>query len=142
MDAVNDFLAYQESVKPIFDAAGGSSTLYSQVRYVAADSIEFSPMKGRDVAVLSMIVMGDQQATGSPKEFELYTKDGMERIATTKYDGVPHWGKQNWATADELAAVYGADAYVAFEKVRAAMDPKGLFLNAYMRDRGFGPAGI
>ena len=52
--AVRDFLAYQESVKALHDDARG--TLYSQVRYVKADSIAMSPMHGRDVAVLSMIV--------------------------------------------------------------------------------------
>ena len=65
----------------------------------------------------------------------------MERIATAKYEGVPHWGKQNWATAGDLASFYGDETYTAFEELRAAMDPHGLFLNEYMRERGFGPSG-
>ena len=59
-------------------AAGDTTTaLYSQVRYVAADDVPLSPMRGRDVAVLSMIVQGDEDATGSADAFELFCKEGV-----------------------------------------------------------------
>ena len=83
--AVTDFIAYQDSVRDAFEAmmAAAEDTttaLYSQVRYVKADDILLSPMRGRDVAVLSMIVEGDQNATGSAEAFELFCKDGVRMI--------------------------------------------------------------
>jgi hypothetical protein len=80
--AVKDFLAYQDGARATFEAmmaaAGDTTTaLYSQVRYVAADDVPLSPMRGRDVAVLSMIVQGDEDATGSADAFELFCKEGV-----------------------------------------------------------------
>jgi hypothetical protein len=60
---------------------------------VAADDITMSPVHGRDVAVLSMIVMGDKNKTAPASLFALYAQ-GLENITTTKYEGVPHWGKK------------------------------------------------
>jgi hypothetical protein len=51
---------------------------------VAADDIPLSPMRGRSVAVLSMIAMGDKNRTAPSKLFSLYAK-AMEDIATSKY---------------------------------------------------------
>lgn len=52
-----------------------------------------SPVRGRDVAVLSMIVMGDKNHTAPSSLFALYAQ-GLENITSTKYEGVPHWGKK------------------------------------------------
>lgn len=133
--AVRDFLAYQKTVEPLHHDRRG--TLYSQVRYVAADDITLSPVRGRDVAVLSMIVMGDKNETAPPLSFALYAS-GMEKICAERYEGVPHWGKKNWATKDALLPFYGKDAWDAFDDVRRELDPAGVFLNEYLMDRGIG----
>jgi hypothetical protein len=44
----------------------------------------------------------------------------------------------NWATKDELLNFYGAEAWNSFETARTNMDPAGMFLNPYLRDRGIG----
>ena len=80
--AVTAFIAYQDGVRGEFEsmmAAQNDTTtaLYSQVRYVKADDIPLSPMRGRDVAVLSMIVEGDEDATGSAGAVELFSRDGV-----------------------------------------------------------------
>ena len=67
--------------------------LLAQVRYVAADDITLSPVRGRGVAVLSMIAMGDKDRTAPAELFALYAQ-GLENITKTKYQGVPHWGKK------------------------------------------------
>ena len=50
-----------------------STSLYTQVRYVA-DDIPLSPVRGRDVAVLSMIAIGDENASAPAQLFELYAR--------------------------------------------------------------------
>jgi FAD/FMN-containing dehydrogenase len=64
----------------------------------------------------------------------------LENITASAYGGVPHWGKKNWATGTQLQAAYGSEAWSAFEAQRVAVDPRGRFLNQYLRDRGIGLA--
>ena len=56
----------------------------------------------------------------------------------SEYNGVPHWGKKNWATYSDLLPFYGTEAFGAFEALRSSLDPTGIFLNDYLRDRGVG----
>jgi FAD/FMN-containing dehydrogenase len=138
LDAVLDFLAYQDAVRPLLPAdVDPSVSLFSQVRYLAADDIPLSPARGRATAVLSMIALGNKNMTAAPELFALYAH-GLEEICATKYQGVPHWGKKNWATEEELVSFYGADAWNNFEELRSQIDPKGMFLNSYLRGRGVG----
>jgi hypothetical protein len=48
-----------------------------------------------------------------------------------RHDGRPHWGKMHTRSASELAALY--PHWEDFRRVRAALDPDGLFLNGYLR---------
>ena len=48
-----------------------------------------------------------------------------------RYQGRPHWGKMHTRTADELAALY--PRWNDFCRVRATLDPQGIFLNNYLR---------
>jgi L-gulonolactone oxidase len=136
VDAVNEFIAFQDSIRDQLPP-GAENLLYCQVRYVAADDITLSPVRGRDVAVMSMIVMGDKNQTAPASLFALFAQ-GMENITTSSYNGVPHWGKKNWATASDLEAFYGEDALAAFESFRSVLDPTGMFLNDYLTTRGIG----
>lgn len=112
-------------------------SLFTGMRYGLRDDISYlSPMSGRDIAVISNIVLGTPNVTGPPDEFALFGR-GLERIAG-KYAGRPHWGKMNWATAEDLAPVY--PDFDRFKEVRAKLDPKGMFLNNYLRRvLGLGP---
>lgn len=133
VDAVNDFIDYQNEVQHLYHGLGGQ--LYTQVRYVHADDITLSPMNGRNISVISMVVIGDQSHTANTHTFALYAK-GLERITREKYDGVPHWGKKNWANESTLTPFYTTSHFDTFNRVREAMDPEGRLLNSYLTQRG------
>jgi L-gulonolactone oxidase len=129
-EAIDQFRKFQASVLPQHN---GSISLFTGVRYVQADDILLSPQHGRDNAVISFIVMGDSKTqTGDFGEFSRYAQH-LEDLTTKKFNGRPHWGKMNWATADTLAPSYGSDAWARFQKVRAAVDPTGMFANDYLQ---------
>ena len=48
-----------------------------------------------------------------------------------RYQGRPHWGKMHTRTAVELAALY--PRWHDFQRIRAELDPQGIFLNSYLR---------
>jgi FAD/FMN-containing dehydrogenase len=48
-----------------------------------------------------------------------------------RYQGRPHWGKLHTRTAQELDALY--PRWHDFRRIRAALDPNGVFLNDYLR---------
>ncbi|HUY78924.1 MAG TPA: D-arabinono-1,4-lactone oxidase, partial [Ktedonobacterales bacterium] len=48
-----------------------------------------------------------------------------------QYNGRPHWGKLHTQDAASLRALY--PHYDDFRRVRATLDPQGLFLNDYLR---------
>ncbi len=126
IDIITDFIAFQESVQAQHNAQWG---LFTGVRYVNADDIWLSPFYQRATAVVSMIVLGTATETGSPAEVSLYDR-GLEDLAFSKYQGRPHPGKNNYFTAAMMEKVY--PQLRAFEKLRAELDPTGLFLNAYL----------
>ena len=74
----------------------------------------------------------------TPTSLKLETICGGLGGAGSKYNGVPHWGKKNWASREDLLPFYGQAAFDAFEALRAPLDPTGIFLNDYLRDRGVG----
>jgi L-gulonolactone oxidase len=127
--AIRDFMAFQDSVQDQHDDSACS--LFTNIRYVAADDIPVSPMLNRDIAVLSFICLGDKDSTGSPVEFERYAR-GLENLTSEKYEGVPHWGKQNYATEEDLEKFYDFEGFKSFRK---RLDEGGVFLNDYTRDR-------
>lgn len=132
---VADFRAFQDSVANESECRVGSTSggqpcaLFTGVRYGKQDEMWMSQMYGRDIAVVSTIVLGTATVAGPQAEFALYAKS-LEKIAG-KYGGRPHWGKMNWATVTDLQPQYPRfDAFVA---LRAAVDPNGMFLNRYLR---------
>lgn len=48
-----------------------------------------------------------------------------------EFDGRPHWGKEHSLGAADLSACY--PRFGDFQTVRTAVDPRGLFLNKYLR---------
>jgi len=47
-----------------------------------------------------------------------------------RYQGRPHWGKIHTRTSEELAELY--PRWLDFRRVRATLDPEGMFLNGYL----------
>ncbi|CAN0050838.1 unnamed protein product [Ectocarpus fasciculatus] len=130
ISAVNDFVAYMDTVKDKHDP---SIYLSAMIRYVAADDITISPMHGRNTSVMSFIVLGDQESTGNQTEFEMYAR-GLEDLTEAKYDSRPHWGKVNYADYKYLQGAFG-DYYTDFKRVMEKMDPSGIFRNDYLLQR-------
>lgn len=135
IDAIKEFREFQDSVRKEHNS---SIRLFTGVRYVAADDIVLSPQTGKDGgrnnAVISMIVMGNSpNITGDPTEFARYAQR-LEQICQEKYDGRPHWGKQNWANSTSLQHSYNQN-WDTFVDLRKSLDPKGMFLNSYLENR-------
>ena len=82
-----------DSVKHLHDDKVQISTM---LRYVAADEMMLSPCTGRDTAVMSFIVVGDEEASGDQGEFSMYAH-GLQALTEKEYSGRPHWGKVNYA---------------------------------------------
>jgi FAD-linked oxidoreductase len=93
-----------------------------ECRFVHGDDIWLSTAYGRDSAYIAV-----HMYRGMPyQEYFL----GIEEILT-RYDGRPHWGKHHTRDAAYLAAHY--PHWDDFRRVRAALDPQGIFLNDYLR---------
>ena len=132
VDAVHEFIALMN--EPFLkDTHDPSVYLSVMVRYIKADDIALSPMRGRDSAVLSIIVVGDGETTGDQAEFDRYAQT-LEALCQREYEGRPHWGKRNSAKKDYISRAY-TDGYDEFVAVRAAMDPDHLFSNDYLDQR-------
>ncbi len=98
-----------------------------EVRVSAADDIALSTAHGRDSAWIACHVY-------KGTSYETYFQ-GVETIMND-YDGRPHWGKLHFQNHDTLAPRYSA--WADFAEVRAELDPRGRFANAYL-DRVLGP---
>ena len=100
-----------------------------EVRFAAADDLWLSTATGRDTAYVAV-----HQYWRMP--YQEYF-DAVERIVA-QVDGRPHWGKLHTLEAARLKELYPRMGDV--RRVRAAMDPAGVFANAYV-DRVLGPVG-
>ena len=90
-------------------------------RTVAADGGWLSPFHGRTSATIAIL-----QNVGL--EYWAYFKD-IEPIFRA-YGGRPHWGKKHTLVAGDLRPLY--PRWDDFLRVRAEMDPAGIFLNSYL----------
>ena len=93
-----------------------------ECRFVRGDDIWLSTAYGRDSAYIAA-----HMYRGMP--YKDYFA-GLEEIFT-RYGGRPHWGKHHTRDAAYLAAHY--PHWGDFQRVRAQMDPNGVFLNDYLR---------
>ncbi|HKB49631.1 MAG TPA: D-arabinono-1,4-lactone oxidase, partial [Ktedonobacterales bacterium] len=93
-----------------------------ECRFVRGDDIWLSPAYGRDSAYIAV-----HMYKGMP--YERYFR-AVEEIYQ-RYVGRPHWGKLHTLDARVLAERY--PHWDDFRRVRAALDPHGIFLNDYLR---------
>lgn len=93
-----------------------------ECRFVKGDDIWLSPAYQRDSAYIAV-----HMYRGMPyKDYFAAVEEIFRR-----YDGRPHWGKIHTRTAAELAALY--PRWNDFRRIRAQLDPDGVFLNPYLR---------
>ncbi len=92
-----------------------------EVRFTAADDIPLSTAAGRDSCYVAV-----HMARGV--DYEPYFR-GVEAVMND-LEGRPHWGKLHFQDAATLASRY--PQWDRFQSVRATLDPKGRFANAYL----------
>ncbi|MDP1746945.1 MAG: D-arabinono-1,4-lactone oxidase, partial [Bacteroidota bacterium] len=93
-----------------------------EVRFVKADDMYLSPAYQRDSVYIAVHMYKGM-------EYKTYF-DAMETIFK-KYNGRPHWGKMHTRTAKELSQLY--PMWNKFQEIRNELDPKGLFMNDYLK---------
>jgi FAD/FMN-containing dehydrogenase len=93
-----------------------------EYRTLAADDIWLSPAYQRESVTLSI-----HQAAELPHEAFFADAESIFR----NHRGRPHWGKLHSHGAHDLSALY--PLWERFQAVRERMDPKGRFLNTYLR---------
>ncbi len=93
-----------------------------ECRFVHADDIWLSPAYQRASAYIAV-----HMYRGMPYLSYFYA---IEEIFK-RYSGRPHWGKLHTRSAGELAELY--PRWHDFRRVRAALDPQGIFLNSYLQ---------
>lgn len=94
-----------------------------EFRYVKGDGLWLSPFYQRDSVSISIHQYYKQ---------EYRPLFGVVEPIFRKYGGRPHWGKLHSLKATELAPLY--PRWKDFLRTRKRLDPKGLFLNAYMHE--------
>lgn len=108
-------------------AAGIDVMFPIEARAAAGDEIPLSTATGRPSGYIAV-----HMAKG--RKFERYFRL-VEKIMD-EHQGRPHWGKMHFQTAETLAPRY--PQWDEFQRVRAALDPMGMFRNDYT-DRVLGP---
>jgi FAD/FMN-containing dehydrogenase len=93
-----------------------------EYRTVAPDDIYLSPAHGRQTVSISA-------HQGAELPHEAFFRD-VEAIFRA-HGARPHWGKWHTHEAAELRPLY--PRWDDFQRVRQAMDPNGVFLNAFVR---------
>lgn len=93
-----------------------------EVRYIKSDDIWLSPFFGRETCSIAV-------HRYYAEDYKPFFK-AVEPIFK-KYNGRPHWGKLNTLNASELKAHY--KHWDQFNDIRKQLDPKGKFLNPYLK---------
>lgn len=101
-----------------------------EVRFVAADDIMLSPTYQQPSCYLGGYTYGVQFAREFFAGFE-----GLMRYL----GGRPHWGKHMTVSAEDLRRIY--PRYDRWNEIRRALDPHGVFANAFIRDLFDAPTG-
>ena len=94
-----------------------------ECRFVHSDDIWLSPAYQRESAYIAVHMF-----KGMPYQSYFHH---IEEIFK-RYQGRPHWGKMHTRSAGELAALY--PRWQDFRRIRAELDPQGMFLNDYLRE--------
>jgi len=94
-----------------------------ECRFVHADDIWLSPAYQRESAYIAV-----HMYRGMP--YKAYFEQ-IEAIFR-RYQGRPHWGKLHTQNAQSLSMLY--PRWHDFRRIRNELDPKGIFLNSYLRE--------
>ena len=104
--------------------------LVGEIRTVAADDLWLSPAYGRETVALHFTWRRAPEAVAA-------VVAELER-ALAPFGARPHWGKLMAARAAELAPLYPRMG--DFLRLRAMLDPRGVFVNDWLIEHVLGPA--
>ncbi len=119
---MRDGLRAIQDIKNWIEREGIAVHFPIEYRFVKGDDIPLSPCYGRDSVCISLHMF-----QGMP--YERYFEGGGRIFR--RYGGRPHWGKMHSLTARNLAELY--PKWNDFRRVREELDPKGVFLNEYLK---------
>ncbi|WP_010134201.1 D-arabinono-1,4-lactone oxidase [Ochrovirga pacifica] len=94
------------------------------VRFLKKDGVWLSNAYNADVVTMGCVCR-NAEAADAYEAFDL-----IEEVFL-KYDGKPHWAKRFKAKNKELSKMY--PKWNEFEAIRKQLDPKGKFLNEYLK---------
>jgi xylitol oxidase len=104
--------------------------LISELRTIAGDTLRLSPHEGRDSFALHF--------TWRRQPAEVEAAVAKIEAALAPLAARPHWGKVFTARADAIAPLYPRIA--GFLALRERLDPNGMFVNQWLRDKLLDPA--
>src|SRR4029077_4339118 len=96
-----------------------------EYRAVAADELFLSPAEGRPTIAISIHQAADA-------DYEPFFRDAQAIFLNQ--GGRPHWGKIHFLNTAQLRGLYAN--WDRFWSLRRQQDPKGVFLNDYLRQIG------
>jgi L-gulono-1,4-lactone dehydrogenase len=93
-----------------------------ELRFTARDDALLSPAHGRDSAFVAVHVFRGMPYEAAFRDVE---------AALSELGGRPHWGKRSFLDHTALASRY--PRWDDFQRIRAALDPRGRFANPWIR---------
>ena len=121
--ALQALLALGDRIRPVLQV--------SELRTVAADQLWMSPQHGQDTMAVHFTWLPDLAAV-EPVLAAVET-------ALDPFEARPHWGKLFLADAAAMARRY--PRLPDFAGLAGRLDPRGVFINAWLRRHVLGPAG-
>ena len=121
--ALQALLALGDRIRPVLQV--------SELRTVAADRLWMSPQHGQDTMAVHFTWLPDLAAV-EPVLAAVET-------ALDPFEARPHWGKLFLADAPAMARRY--PRLPDFAGLAGRLDPRGVFINAWLRRHVLGPAG-
>jgi FAD/FMN-containing dehydrogenase len=114
-----------EEIRRLMQTKHRHVTWVVEYRTVAADDLLLSPANGRQTVAISIHQAADA-------DHEPFFRDAQ--AVFLNHRGRPHWGKIQYCPTAELRAAY--PQWDRFWKLRREHDPRGVFLNDYLRQVG------
>lgn len=98
-----------------------------EVRFVAGDDVWLSPCFQRPTCYIGVIMY---KPYGFNPAYQEYFHE-FEQLMVTQFQGRPHWAKPFELKAEDFQHMYAK--WDAFQNVRDSCDPKGVFVNDYIK---------
>jgi sugar-1,4-lactone oxidase-like protein len=113
-------------VRALIDQRGHRVHSPVDIRFSAADDVWLSPAYGRPTCYIGVIAY---RPFGRATDTSHLFRELDELLSSL--GGRPHWGKIHHWQAPDFAEAY--PRWAEFQALRRQLDPKGMFLNAYLR---------